>query len=257
MPFFTTPSVIERLRGVVERLGGDEQRGYDLLLFDVEAPEQRADAMRDLARRDRVAGLLIISLPIHDHEVAALQRDGLPAVLVDAATRDSRASSIDNVHGGRARCRTSAGEGAPADRFVGDVPVDPYGFTSSDDRRRGFAPSWRGRASTRSGAGPQGAARPRRGPRAGREVCALPDSADRDLRRLRPASDRGAQGGGAFGARVPEDVAVIGFDDVDLAEIVGLTRSASRCAKVARWPPTCCWRRSSTASTTRSGPCSR
>ena len=72
VPFFTTPSVIERLRGVVERLGRGERREYDLMLFDVEAPEQRAGALRDLARRDRVAGLLIISLPISDDEVAAL-----------------------------------------------------------------------------------------------------------------------------------------------------------------------------------------
>ena len=62
VPFLTTPSVIERVRGVVERLGR-ATAGYDLLLFDVEAPKQRADAMRNLARRDRVAGLLVISLP--------------------------------------------------------------------------------------------------------------------------------------------------------------------------------------------------
>src|SRR3954469_1933294 len=61
VPFFTTQSVIERLRGVVSRLGRRERRAYDLLLFDVEAPEQRADAMHDLVRRGRVAGLLVIS----------------------------------------------------------------------------------------------------------------------------------------------------------------------------------------------------
>ena len=32
-PFFTTPSVIERLRGIVERLGGSD---YDMLIFSVE-----------------------------------------------------------------------------------------------------------------------------------------------------------------------------------------------------------------------------
>src|ERR1700712_1049018 len=47
VPFLTTPSVIERLRGVVERLGSRGRRGYDLLLFDAEAPEQRAAAMRE------------------------------------------------------------------------------------------------------------------------------------------------------------------------------------------------------------------
>src|SRR3954454_64603 len=61
VPFFTTHSVIERLRGVVSRLGRYAGTGYDLLLFDVEAHDQRADAMRELARRNRVAGLLIVS----------------------------------------------------------------------------------------------------------------------------------------------------------------------------------------------------
>src|SRR3954453_18305863 len=38
-PFFTTPSVVERLRGVSERAG---HHSYGLMLFDVETPEQRA-----------------------------------------------------------------------------------------------------------------------------------------------------------------------------------------------------------------------
>src|SRR4051794_15839827 len=100
VPFFTAPSVIERLRGVVERLGRGERRAYDLMLFDVEAPEQRDGALRDLARRDRVAGLLIISLAISDAEVAALERDGMPAVLVDSFHAKLPRVVIDNVHGG-------------------------------------------------------------------------------------------------------------------------------------------------------------
>src|SRR3954451_20573451 len=54
VPFFTTHSVIERLRGVAPRLGRHERAAYDPLLFDAEAPNQGANAMRDLARRNRV-----------------------------------------------------------------------------------------------------------------------------------------------------------------------------------------------------------
>src|SRR4051795_11180754 len=138
VPFFTTPSVIERLRGVVERLGRRERRGYDLLLFDVEAPEQRADAMRDLARRGRVAGLLVISLPILDDEIAALRRDDLPAVLLDVAHSQLPRVVVDNVHGGALAAAHLLARGHQRIAFVGDHPTNAYGFTSSEDRRRGF-----------------------------------------------------------------------------------------------------------------------
>ena len=164
VPFFTAPSVIERLRGVVERLGRGERREYDLMLFDVEAPEQRGGALRDLARRDRVAGLLIISLPISDAEVAALERDELPAVLVDATHPRLPRVVIDNVRGGELAAEHLLARGHRRIGFVGDHPTNPYGFTSSEDRRRGFRAAL-GRAGVRADPALErfGAARARRG----------------------------------------------------------------------------------------------
>ncbi|HMI72717.1 MAG TPA: LacI family DNA-binding transcriptional regulator, partial [Solirubrobacteraceae bacterium] len=95
-PFFTTPSVVERLRGISERL---VQHGYDLMLFDVETPGQRADALRDFAQRDRVDGLLVISLPLSDDEVDALRQDDLPVVLVDIGHPGLPHVVIDDVRG--------------------------------------------------------------------------------------------------------------------------------------------------------------
>jgi DNA-binding LacI/PurR family transcriptional regulator len=225
VPFFTTPSVTERLRGVVGQLGRNgRRRAYDLLLFDVEAPEQREGAMRDLARRDRVAGLLIISLRVTDAEVEALERERLPAVLIDSAHPRLPRVVIDNVQGGELAGAHLLARGHRRIGFIGDHVTNPYGFTSSEDRRRGF---WQ--ALARSGV-QRDAALERFGRHERDEAGALATS----LLRLHDpptaifaASDVLAIGAlkaaEAIGARVPEDLAVIGFDDVDLAEIVGLT----------------------------------
>src|SRR3954469_12267541 len=222
VPFFTAPSVIERLRGVVERLGRGERREYDLMLFDVEAPEQRP--FQQLVGRDRVAGLLIISLPVSDEEVAALARDELPAVLVDATHPALSRVVIDNVRGGELAAEHLLVRGHRRVGFVGDDPASSYGFTSSEDRRRGFLAALR-----RAGASTEPALE-RLGPH-GREQAAelaaqllsLPDPPSA----IFAASDLQAIGvlkaAERLGVRVPEDLAVIGFDDVDLAEIVGLT----------------------------------
>ncbi len=224
VPFFTAPSVIERLRGVVERLGRGERREYDLMLFDVEAPEQRDGALRDLARRDRVAGLLIISLPISDAEVAALERDGMPAVLVDTFHARLPRVVIDNVGGGALAAGHLLARGHRRIGFVGDHRTNPYGFTSSEDRRHGFVGAL-------AEAGVEHDPELERFGPHGREeagqltesLLALPDPPSA----IFAASDLQAIGAlkaaERLGARVPEDVAVIGFDDIDMAEIVGLT----------------------------------
>src|SRR4051794_41765804 len=70
-PFFTTPSVVGRLRGVSQRAG---HHGYGLMLFDVETPEQRGGGFRDFARLGRVGSLLGSALPRLADEAAALWR---------------------------------------------------------------------------------------------------------------------------------------------------------------------------------------
>jgi LacI family transcriptional regulator, galactose operon repressor len=224
VPFLTTHSVIERLRGVVSRLGRHDRQAYDLLLFDVEAPDQRADAMRDLARRGRVAGLLLISLPILDDELAALHRDELPAVLLDVAHPQLPRVVVDNVQGGALAAAHLLARGHQRIAFVGDHPTNAYGFTSSEDRRRGMHAEL-GRVGL--GLDPQlerfGSPGREQAYAAAESLLALPDPPTA----IFAASDVQAigvlQAAEARGVDVPGELAVIGFDDVDLAEIVGLT----------------------------------
>jgi len=220
-PFFTTPSVVERVRGVAGCLA---ERGYDLVLFDVETTAQRNDVFSDFARRDRLTGLLIISLPVADAEVTQLEREGLPAVLVDVGHPRLPSVSIDDRRGGELAARHLLERGHRRVGFVGDAGGNPFGFTSSEERRLGMQ-----RALRRAGVKPDPELAAR-GPHGRVEARAL---ADRLLRRPDPptaifaASDIQAVGvleaAQARGLRVPEDLAVVGCDDIELSAMLGLT----------------------------------
>ena len=201
-PFFTTPSVVERLRGVV---GARLDHGYGLMLFDVETPDQRAGAFRDFARLDRVDGLLVISLPLYDDEVTALERDHLPVVMVDIGHPRVPHVVTDDVRGGELAAEHLISRGHRRIGFVGDLPPSPFGFTSSEHRREGFR-----RALRRAGIEPDRRdraarqPRPRGGARARGGPPALRRPPDRGLRRVRHPGPRGARGravGRARGAR--------------------------------------------------------
>ena len=132
--------------------------------------------------------------------------------------------AIDDVRGGRLATEHLLAGGHHRIAFVGDAPASPFGFTSSEHRRRGYL-----RALRDAGIEPLMELQ-QRGPHGRVEAQAL---ADRLLGLVDPptavfaASDMQAVGVieaiRARGLRVPDDVAVIGFDDVELAEIVGLT----------------------------------
>jgi DNA-binding LacI/PurR family transcriptional regulator len=220
-PFFTTLSVVERLRGISERLA---DHGYDLMLFDVETPGQRADALRDFARHDRVDGLLVISLPLADDEVEALRRNDLPVVLVDIAHPGLPHVVIDDVRGGELAAEHLLAKGHRRIGFVGDMPANPFGFTSSERRREGFRHALRA-----AGIDPVDDLERRgvHGREQARELAEAMLGSDNRPTAVFAASDIQAFGvleaADTLGLRVPEDVAVIGFDDIEMAAIIGLT----------------------------------
>ena len=145
-------------------------------------------------------------------------------MLVDVAHPRLPRVVIDNVRGGELAAEHLLARGHRRIGFVGDHPTNAYGFTSSEDRRRGFQA-----ALGRAGVRPDPALE-RFGPHGRDEAGELAEAL---LRLPEPpsaifaASDLQAIGvlkaAERLGVRVPEDLAVIGFDDVDLAEIVGLT----------------------------------
>jgi DNA-binding LacI/PurR family transcriptional regulator len=220
-PFFTSASVVERVRGISDRL---VERSYDLVLFDVETVRQRADAFHDFASRARVDGLIVISLPLSDDEVATVRHTGLPVVLVDIGHPDLAHVVIDDVHGGELATRHLLAKGHQRIAFIGDLPANPFGFTSSERRREGFR-----RALANAGITPDDGLE-FRGPHGREHARALAyEVLDRKPRptAVFAASDIQAFGvleaARELGLRVPDDVAVVGFDDIEPAATVGLT----------------------------------
>lgn len=220
-PFVTSASVHERVRGAIERLR--DEGDYDLLLFDATTPAQRADAFSDFVRSDRVDGLLVISLELTDPEVEQLERSRLPVVLVDTRHPTLPSVAIDNLHGGALAAEHLLARGHRRIGFVGDA-ASPLGFSSSEDRRRGLR-----RRLSQAGIPPDRALDALGQPdRAAAQALALGllGAPDRPTA-IFAASDVQAMGvlqaARRLGLRVPDDVAVIGFDDLEVADVLELT----------------------------------
>jgi LacI family transcriptional regulator len=221
VPFFTSPSAVERVRGVVSALAGSS---YDLLLFDVESGERRRRAFELLDRPDRADGLLVVSLVPPDGEIQRLRAAGIPCVLVDAPHPELPSVLIDDVAGGRLATRHLLDLGHRRIAFVGDKPVDPFRFASSRDRTRGYEQALdhfdveRRPEYVRQGTHSLNVARS-----IALELLRLPEPPTA----IFAASDTQALGvleaARTLGLRVPEQLSVVGFDDVEVASYAALT----------------------------------
>lgn len=220
-PFFTRPSVVQRLRGMSDVLGHSD---FDLVLFDVESPEQR-DRHYELAdRAGRVAGMIVVSLAVPAERAAALAASPVPVVFVDRRVSGLPHVHVDDVAGGRMATEYLLRLGHRRVAFVGDRYDDHFGFTSSGDRRTGYL-----EAMSAAGLEPPDehvrAAQHGReqATRMTRELLAL----DEPPTAVFAASDHQALGvleaARAAGVAVPEDLSVIGYDDLEVAPYLGLT----------------------------------
>jgi LacI family transcriptional regulator len=224
VPFFTRPGFSERLSGVVSVLAQTE---YDLVVHNIETPEQRNDYFRDIPRRERADGALFLSLPPRDEETTYLANADVPIVLIDsdhpALTMFHRVT-VDDVAGGQVATEYLIELGHTRIGFVGDIVDNPFGFVSSRNRYSGY------RKALEAAGIPLRAdyyGEDQHGRREARqtanEMLALPDRPTA----IFAASDTQAVGvleaARDAGLRVAEDLSVIGYDDIEIADIMGLT----------------------------------
>jgi LacI family transcriptional regulator len=221
-PFFTRPSVMERLRGISHVLAG---AGYRMVLFDVERPGQDSESFRTLP--GGLDGLLSISLCPPDADLDRFTAAGMPVVLVDYPHERLPAVHTDDVAGGRLATEHLLELGHERIAFIGDLEHNYHGFTSSAMRRVGYEQAL-------AAAGLEVDPELVRRASHGRDTAA--DLARELLQEAEPptavfaASDTQAMGvleaADELGVDVPGDLSVVGYDDIEIARYTGLTTIA-------------------------------
>jgi DNA-binding LacI/PurR family transcriptional regulator len=221
VPFFTRPSAVERLRGIESTLAESE---YDLIVFNVETTERRDACFRDVPRPERADGVLITSLAPHDEDITRLSQSRVPVVLIDANHPALSRAITDDVAGGRLATDYLIRLGHQRIGYISDLLDDPFNFTSSRDRYKGYRQAL-------DAAGIPFRPEYHRQGKHGRfearhltaELLALPEPPTA----IFAASDTQAMGVlesvQDAGLEVPRDLSVIGYDDIEIAEYLRLT----------------------------------
>jgi DNA-binding LacI/PurR family transcriptional regulator len=221
----TRPSVVVRVASALAVLA---EQGYDTIVCNVDAPAERDRHLDALLPGHRVDGVLAISLPLSREQLAQFAQAEVALVSVDAAVAGVPQTVIDDVAGGRLAADHLIGLGHRRIGFVGDMafarPPAGLGFTSSASRLRGFR-----QALAAAGLGAE-AELIRRGRH---DAATAVEHAARLLKLAEPpsaifaASDTQAIGvlaaADRLGVPVPEQLSVIGFDDIESAGFLGLS----------------------------------
>lgn len=213
---------MEIIRGMQDVLVESE---YDLIMYAAAKPETVGSQLDRAAQKGRSEGLLVLSTPLSEQRAKRLKSSTRPVVLVDTLHPDFDSISVDNRKGGYMATRhlidggfqriahiTINPEAPPAtDRRLGyeealreaGIKIDPALIAASEKKPFGFVEA------------------------AGYEAMQtlltrspIPDA-------VFVASDVQALGAmramREHGLIPPGDVALVGFDDIQVSEYVGLT----------------------------------
>lgn len=220
-PYFTHPSFVERLQGVASSLANSP---FELIIYNVDSSARRDAYLSSLAVTRRLDGLIVMALPFDSIMARRLITHKLETVLIEAGRPEFCSIEIDDEAGGRIAAEYLLKKGHRRCAFIGDADLPDYAIHTSDWRLAGYRETL------------QKAGLPLRdeyialGPHGLDSACQmtnrlleLPEPptaifAPSDLQAmgiLKTARERGVS--------VPDQLAVIGFDDLEMADYIGLT----------------------------------
>ena len=221
----TRPSNVDRVASALAVLA---EQGYDTIVCNVDNPAERDRHLAALLPAHRADGVLAVCLPLSRGQLGQFTRAGVALVSVDAASPGAPQTVVDDTAGGRLATGHLIALGHRRIGFVGDRafggPPAGLGFTSSARRLRGYR-----QALAAAGIGVEPGLI-RRGPHdtavAAEHAAQLLKSPDSPSA-IFAASDTQAIGvlaaADRLGVAVPDQLSVVGFDDIESAAFLGLS----------------------------------
>lgn len=110
----------------------------DVLLYQVDGPDQRSRFFRDLPTRRKVDAVVLVSLPILADEEARLDLMGVQVVVAGARLRDYPFVEVDDVAIARKAVDHLVALGHPRIAMIRTEDTDGTRWTSDIDRTRGY-----------------------------------------------------------------------------------------------------------------------
>lgn len=220
-PFSTAPSFVQRIRSISKALSITD---YELITYSVASEEQLSGYLSMLPVSNRIDGLIILALPVTDDEIQFLNDYNLPVVMVEISHPEISSIEIDNYAGGKLAAEYLISKGYKTFGFIGEGGQPAYSLHATEMRFDGYRSTLIDNGIDLSSSnvsfheyGMEYSVE------SVKKILAGPDKPDA----IFAASDLQAVGvvkaSREMGFKIPEDIAVIGFDDIDLADYMGIT----------------------------------
>jgi LacI family transcriptional regulator len=220
-PFFTEASFVQRIRGISDAMLPSR---YELIIYTVKSPEQLAEYLDMLPTANRLDGLIILSLSIPEDTRKRILQANLPTVFVETGFDDFSCVDINNRRGGWIAADFLLTKGYKTLGFVGEYSSMEFTLKATELRLDGF----RDRLSE------TGIVLDDRFVRTGEfaehsverwikellEQDSRPQAlfASSDIIAAKILKEAANQG-----IKVPQELGVLGFDDLDMAEYLHLS----------------------------------
>lgn len=220
-PFFTAPSFVQRLRGIDATLS---PTNYELIIYTVDSLDRLNGYLASLPITGSLDGLIIMSLPLDEQNAERIRRQNLETVLIEHSSAHFNSVEIDDFAGGQMAAEYLLKKGHTRIAFIGDITPPDYAIRPVVARCDGF------QTALKTAGYPQPPEytvsswyAPVQSRQAARQLLSLPHPptaifAAADIQAiavLKVARE--------MGLKIPHDLAVLGFDDLDMADYVGLT----------------------------------
>jgi LacI family transcriptional regulator len=220
-PFFTAPSFVQRLRGIAAALNDP---GYELIIYPVHSLKRLKGYLAGLPITRSLDGLITLSLPIDEEDSRRLADHCLETVMIEYNQTQFSSVEIDDFAGGKLAAQYLINKGHQRIAFLGDLYPPDYAIRPAFARLNGFrqglleanltlpdeyciASSFN-RESSRQTA---------------QQILTLPERPTAVFASADVQAATVIKVAGELGLKIPRDLAVIGFDDVEMADYLGLT----------------------------------